>query len=143
MALCPHCRNTLPDTALHHCPNCGGDIVPKDALPPPVPPEPAAPAPPPPVPPAAGDGTAPGGGGGGGYGASPPRGIPWGFCAQAAAFCLRCCHHRAGGAHIQGQEPVIMKIAYRKATTLVALTADLYREMAASALRLLPGRSQA
>jgi hypothetical protein len=38
---------------------------------------------------------------------------------------------------------MIMKTAIRKASTILNLTADLYREMAFSALRLLPGRHQA
>ena len=36
-----------------------------------------------------------------------------------------------------------MKTTLRKASTILTLTADLYRELALSALRLLPGRSQA
>jgi len=36
-----------------------------------------------------------------------------------------------------------MKTAIRKATDLVTLTAGLYREMALSALSLLPSRSRA
>jgi hypothetical protein len=35
---------------------------------------------------------------------------------------------------------MFMRIAIRKASTLVTLTAELYREMTLSALRLLPGR---
>ena len=35
---------------------------------------------------------------------------------------------------------MIMRIAIRKASSLVALTAELYREMTLSAMRLLPGR---
>ena len=34
-----------------------------------------------------------------------------------------------------------MKTAIRKATEIVVVTADLYRELTLSALRLLPGRS--
>lgn len=33
-----------------------------------------------------------------------------------------------------------MKTAMRRASNLLSLTADLYREMTVSALRLLPGR---
>ena len=33
-----------------------------------------------------------------------------------------------------------MKTAFLKASNLVSLTADLYREMTLSALRLIPGR---
>jgi hypothetical protein len=36
-----------------------------------------------------------------------------------------------------------MRTAYRKTTRLVTLAADLYREMALSALRLLPARRPA
>jgi len=36
-----------------------------------------------------------------------------------------------------------MKIAIRKASQIVTLTAGLYREMTLSALRLLPGRDRA
>ena len=36
-----------------------------------------------------------------------------------------------------------MKTAFRKVTTILNLAADLYREMAVSALQLIPGRSQA
>ena len=35
---------------------------------------------------------------------------------------------------------MIMRIAIRKAGSLVTLAAELYREMTLSALRLLPGR---
>jgi hypothetical protein len=33
-----------------------------------------------------------------------------------------------------------MKTAMQKASTILSLTADLYREMTVSALRLIPGR---
>ena len=33
-----------------------------------------------------------------------------------------------------------MKAAFRKATDLVVITADLYRDITLSALRLIPGR---
>ena len=33
-----------------------------------------------------------------------------------------------------------MKTAIRKATEVIVVTADLYRELAVSALRLVPGR---
>ena len=53
MALCPHCRNALPETETRHCPNCGADVGAASpeppAAPPPVPPAgatPPAPAPP-------------------------------------------------------------------------------------------------
>lgn len=36
-----------------------------------------------------------------------------------------------------------MKTALRKASSILTLTADLYREMAVSALRLIPSRPQA
>lgn len=36
-----------------------------------------------------------------------------------------------------------MKIVIRKAADLLTLTADLYREMTVSALRLVPGRTRA
>jgi hypothetical protein len=35
-----------------------------------------------------------------------------------------------------------MKIAFRRATDLASLTVELYRELARSALRLLPSRRQ-
>lgn len=93
MALCPHCRNALPETETPHCPNCGGDLqaVPPGSpeTPPPVPPAAAAP---PPLP-AGGSGGAvlpsptapPGGTGGGGQGGGQGRGrgkgqggaVPW------------------------------------------------------------------
>jgi hypothetical protein len=38
---------------------------------------------------------------------------------------------------------MIMKNRIHKASQLAALAADLYREMALSALRLIPGRSRA
>jgi hypothetical protein len=78
MALCPHCRNALPESATGHCPNCGGDITAVASSPPPVPP--AGAEPPPLAPPA-------GGGGGSslppeppssGSGGRPPGGeVPW------------------------------------------------------------------
>jgi hypothetical protein len=38
---------------------------------------------------------------------------------------------------------MFMKIAIRKAADILTLTADLYREMTVSALRLIPGRTRA
>lgn len=86
MALCPHCRNALPETETRQCPNCGGDIaaappVPP-AAPPPAPPDATAPAslaaggaggvvPPSLTPPAGGAGA--GGPGGSGRGGE----VPW------------------------------------------------------------------
>ena len=46
----------------------------------------------------------------------------------------------APGAHKEGKGVLKMKIAMRKASNLVALTTELYRELTLSALRLLPGR---
>ncbi|MCG6923194.1 MAG: YIP1 family protein [Acidobacteria bacterium] len=71
MALCPHCRNALPETGTRHCPNCGGDVdLPSaatssqsDGAPPPLTPEAVGRGAPPP--------------GGGGHGAPPAGGIPW------------------------------------------------------------------
>jgi hypothetical protein len=68
MALCPHCRNALPETGTRYCPNCGGDVdLPSattpshsDGAPPPLP---------------SGAGLPPTGGGG--HGAPPPAGTPW------------------------------------------------------------------
>ena len=76
MALCPHCRNALPENVTRHCPNCGGDVEqvgvsvpapPAGVTPPPLPGEPAPPVPARGEPPS----------GGGGYGAAPPGGTPW------------------------------------------------------------------
>ena len=72
MALCPVCRNALPEGAAGYCPNCGASLAAADATPPagtgappPLPPLGSAPPPPPvdapSVPPGAGW---PGGGGG-------------------------------------------------------------------------------
>ena len=36
MALCPHCRNALPETETRHCPNCGGDVGAAVSPPPPM-----------------------------------------------------------------------------------------------------------
>jgi hypothetical protein len=53
MALCPVCRNSLPEAAVGYCPNCGASLAPKEAVPspaaggpPPLPPLGSAPAPP-------------------------------------------------------------------------------------------------
>ena len=50
---------------------------------------------------------------------------------------------RAGCTPTKGVGVMKMKTAIRKASTILTLTADLYREMAFSALRLLPGRTEA
>jgi hypothetical protein len=65
MALCPHCRNALPEPAPRYCPNCGGDVEQANAVPPPAPD-----TGPPPLP--AGAGVPPSGGG-----VPPAGGIPW------------------------------------------------------------------
>ena len=68
MALCPHCRNALPETGTRYCPNCGGDVdLPSAATPS------HSDGAPPPLP--SGAGLPPTGGGG--HGAPPPAGTPW------------------------------------------------------------------
>jgi hypothetical protein len=76
MALCPQCRNALPETPPRYCPNCGADLE-AAAAPAPgsagdVPP--GAPAPPPPLPPGGTWTPSPPPPGGGGPGGSGP---PW------------------------------------------------------------------
>jgi len=46
MALCPHCRHTVPDPPAGLCPNCGGDLQASGMLPGPVPPPTSGPPPP-------------------------------------------------------------------------------------------------
>ena len=55
MALCPVCRNALPEGAVGYCPNCGASLAASDATPPagtgaPPPLPPLGSAPPPPLP---------------------------------------------------------------------------------------------
>ena len=53
---------------------------------------------------------------------------------------FRCDTYRQKNA-TYGEGELSMRNAIRKASTLVTLTAELYREMTLSALRLVPGRS--
>ena len=53
---------------------------------------------------------------------------------------VRCCHQRCGNGHVLCKRRSTVKIAMRKAAEVLVVTADLYRELTLSALRLVPGR---
>jgi hypothetical protein len=67
----------------------------------------------------------------------PPRAHALG--AQVEIPLVRCATKAAEGA-TYGSRSFTVKTAIRKATEVIVLTADLYRELALSALRLVPGR---
>ena len=67
----------------------------------------------------------------------PPRAHALG--AQVDFICVRCATKAVAGT-TYGLSRSIVKTAIRKATEVIVVTADLYRELAVSALRLVPGR---